>query len=55
MDMDLTNLRRYWRAEKPGMLQSLGLQSVGHDLVTEQQQQCSGEIWWEGKHSESYD
>ena len=45
MDMDLTNLRRYWRAEKPGMLQSLGLQSVGHDLVTEQQQQCSGEIW----------
>ena len=25
---------------KPGMLQSMGLQKVGHDLVTEQQQQA---------------
>ena len=26
-------------AEEPGGLQSMGLQRVGHDLVTEQQQQ----------------
>ena len=28
-----------WRTGKPGMLQSMGLQRVGHDSVTEQQQQ----------------
>ena len=28
-----------WRAGKPGMLQSMGLQRVGHDLATVQQQQ----------------
>ena len=27
--------------EKPGMLQSMELQTVRHDLVAEQQQQCS--------------
>ena len=26
--------------EKPGGLQSMGLQRVGHDLVTKQQQSC---------------
>ena len=36
-----TNLSKLWkmiRNEKPGMLQSLGLPRVGHDLATEQQQ-----------------
>ena len=28
---------RWWRTGKPGVLQSIGLQRVGHDLVTEQQ------------------
>ena len=30
--------RRQWRTGKPGMLQSMGSQRVGHDLVMEQQQ-----------------
>ena len=29
------NSRRWWRTGKPGMLQSLGSQRVGHDWVTE--------------------
>ena len=33
------NARRQWRTGKLGMLQSLGSQRVGHDLVTKQQQQ----------------
>ena len=32
------NSRRQWRAGKPGMLQSMESQRVGHDLGTEQQQ-----------------
>ena len=32
------NSGRWWRTEKPGMLQSMGLQWVRHDWVTEQQQ-----------------
>ena len=32
------NSRRWWRTGKPGVLQSLGLQKVGQDWVTEQQQ-----------------
>ena len=32
------NSRRYWRTGKPGMLQSMGLQRIGDDLATEQQQ-----------------
>ena len=31
--------RRWWRTEKPVVLQSMGSQRVGHDLATEQQQQ----------------
>ena len=31
------NSRRQWRTGKPGMLQSMGLQRVGHDLATKQQ------------------
>jgi len=32
------NSGRQWRTEKPGVLQSTGLQRVRHDLATEQQQ-----------------
>ena len=32
------NSGRQWRTGKPGVLQSMGSQRVGHDLVTEQQQ-----------------
>ena len=31
---------RWWRVEKPGVLQSMGSQTVEHDWVTAQQQQC---------------
>ena len=37
MDMNLSKLRE---TVKPGVLQSMGLQRDGHNLVTEQQQQC---------------
>ena len=33
------NSGRWWRTRKPGMLQSMGLPRVGHDLATECQQQ----------------
>ena len=39
MDMSWANSGRLWRAGKPGVLQSMGSQRVGHDWVTEQQQQ----------------
>ena len=32
------SFRRWWRTGKPGVLQSMGSQSVGHDLATKQQQ-----------------
>ena len=32
------NSGRWWRTGKPGVLQFIGSQRVGHDLVTEQQQ-----------------
>ena len=34
------NAGRWWRTGKPGVLQSMGLQRIKHDWVTEQQQQC---------------
>ena len=34
------NSRRRWRAGKPGVLQSMRWQRLGHSLVTEQQQQA---------------
>ena len=37
MDLSLCSSRRWWRTEKPGVLQSTRSQRVGHDLVTEQQ------------------
>ena len=38
MDRSLSKLQREWRTEEPGALQSTEPQSVGHDLLTEQQQ-----------------
>ena len=38
VDMNLSNTGRWWRTEKPDMLQSLWSQRVGQDLATEQQQ-----------------
>ena len=32
--------------EKPGRLQSTGLQRVGHDIVTEQKQQKAPQTAW---------
>ena len=37
---------RWWRTRKPGVLQSMGSQSVGHDWVTEQQQINNFWPWW---------
>ena len=39
MDMNLSELQETVRDGAPGVLQSMGLQRVGHDLATEQQQQ----------------
>ena len=39
MDMSLSKLQEIRRKEEPGLLQSLGSQTVGHDLVSKQQQQ----------------
>ena len=38
MNMSLSKLREIWRTGKPGVLQSMGSQRVGHDWETEQQQ-----------------
>lgn len=35
--MSMSKPGRWWRAGRPGVLQSMGLQRVGHDLTTEQQ------------------
>ena len=37
-DTKINALLRQWRTGKPGVLQSMGLQRVEHDSVTEQQQ-----------------
>ena len=37
MDMSLSKLYEIWWTGKPGMLQSMAAQRVGHDWVTEQQ------------------
>ena len=38
MNMSLSKLRVIWRTGKPGVLQSMGSQRVGHDWAMEQQQ-----------------
>ena len=40
MDRVWANSERWWRTGKPGVLQFMGSQRVGHNLVTEQQQHC---------------
>ena len=40
MDMSLSKLQGVVNGQGGGVLQSMGSQRVGHDLVTEQQQQC---------------
>ena len=37
MDMNLGKLQEMVRDGKPGMLQSMGSQKVGHNMVNEQQ------------------
>ena len=37
MDMNLSKLQEIVKDRKPNVLQSIGLQIAGHDLVTEQQ------------------
>ena len=44
--------RRWWRTEKPGVLQSMGLQRVGHYRATEQQGVCYANK--KTKHSECH-
>ena len=39
VDMNLSKLREKMEDRKPGMLQFMASQRVGHDLATEQQQQ----------------
>ena len=41
MDMDLSKLRRWWRTEVSGGLQSMGLEGIRCDLATEQQQKVA--------------
>ena len=36
------NSRRQWRTGKPGVLQFIGSQTVGHNWATEQQDACKG-------------
>ena len=38
MDMNLSELQETEETGKPGMLQSMGFQRVGHNRATEQQQ-----------------
>ena len=35
MDMNLSKLQREWRTKELGLLQSMGLQRIGHDSETE--------------------
>ena len=42
MDMSLTASGRWWRTGKPGVLQSMRLQRIGHDWASEQQEQEHG-------------
>ena len=41
MDMNLSKLQEIVEDGEPGVLQSVGLQRVGHNLVTEKQQQIN--------------
>ena len=41
MNMNLSKLQETEKDKEPGVLQSVGLQRAGHNLVTEQQQHLS--------------
>ena len=43
---ELEDFARQWGTERPGLLQSMGLQRVGHNWVTEQQHGWKGSILW---------
>ena len=45
MDMSLSKFRSWWWMGKPGVLQSMGLQRVRHDWVTELNWTYS-QMWW---------
>ena len=44
MDMNLCKLRLIVKDRAAGLLQSMGLQRVGHDLATEQQYNITGKV-----------
>ena len=46
MQWTWANFGRSWGTERPGMLQSMGSQGVGHDLVTKQKQFAPTEVSW---------
>ena len=48
-DMSLRNSGRWWRTGKPGMLQSMELQRVGHGWATKQQNQVKKDHYQELK------
>ena len=45
--------RRQWRTGKPGVLQSMGLQRIRHDWVTELTDRDSGKSWFKNQIIES--
>ena len=45
MDMSVSKLQEIGKDRKSGMLQSMGLQRVGHNWVTEQQQIKRQLVW----------
>ena len=45
MHMSLSELRELVMDRKPGILQSMGFQRVGHDLMTEQQEYGKSNIY----------
>ena len=46
MDMSLSEFRSWWWTGRPGMLQFMGSQRVGHDWATELYTQCDGLRRW---------
>ena len=42
VDMSLSRLQEFVMVGKPGMLQSMGLQKVGHDCEAERNWNCHG-------------
>ena len=46
MDVSLSEVRELVMDREPGVLQSMGLQRVGHNWATEQQQPKPPTVWW---------